>query len=89
MKDGHESPWMTPNTSPRFPKLRENSRESARLIGSYLRSPETLGLGLGIMVATRKQFEQSTSRLGRHVRTPIGHCFRSPCGLAQAQTNSK
>ena len=41
------------------------------------------------MVAARKQFEQSVSRLGRHVQTPIGHRFRLPCGLVRAQTNSK
>ena len=40
-------------------------------------------------MAARKQFEQSVSRLERHVRTPISHRFRLPCGLARAQTNSK
>jgi hypothetical protein len=80
---------IPPKASPMFLKLQVNSWESVRLIGIYLRSFETLGFGLGVMVAARKQFEQSASRLGRHVRTPIGHRFRPPCGLARAQTNSK
>ena len=86
---GMNHPWMTPNTSPRFLRLRINSWESASLIGIYLRLSETLGFGLGVMVAEWKQFEQSVSRLGRHVQTLIGHCFRLPCGLVWAQTNSK
>ena len=40
-------------------------------------------------MAARSQFEQSVSRLGRHVQTSIGHRFRLPCGLVRAQTNSK
>ena len=86
---GVNHPRMTPNTSPRFLKLRVNSWDSERLIESYLQSSETLGIGLGVMVAARKLFEQSASRLGMFVQTPIGHRFGSPCGLARAQTNSK
>ena len=86
---GVNHPRMTPSTSPRFLKLQVNSWDSARLIESYLRSSKTLSIGLGVMVAARKLFEQSVSRLGRFVQTPMGHRFGSPCGLARAQTNSK
>ena len=77
-------PQMTCNNSLIFLKLLDNLCESSWLTESYLRPPETFGIGLGVVVAARSHLEHSSSRLGRRVQAPQSHSFRWLCGLAWA-----